>query len=716
MKRRAGVCLAVAAVILACGAARGGVAKVEGGIEFTYHDPYAGSVHLAGQFNNWSMNTTPLTMDEDGTWRVVVSLAPGKYEYKFVVNGSEWVADPDNPRIVGAYGNSEVVIDEDGEPVIPGGVAAISNTPVNSRVMINGWYRATYETRSDVPSDPRWRLSRPSHEFYISVSPTIGEAVSGSATLRATSGAGDIKEIHVDVYSGHVSLEGGPFSVTGWYNEEAVQFDDPLELVGHMDLPGTLVEEHIAFGRGAQGVTAKTSFLGIDATAVYANQYDFDYRNDPSVYDNTDTDFVGGRLKRPVGPLTVGVTYASWRDGWWIDWTGTNECPSLDEYIAESGTTSDWFELSNTEQWIGADVAWPGAVGGLDLRAEYASFGYKGLWDMGNREKVEGEDYSNGAIDVPFGDAKGWALTGEVAGSPIQSVDVGLKVTKASFDGMDGDEEYVAFVAPGWWEWMACGHGVEPGWWEWMACGHGVAHLLREYTEVRYDGSPLTVDVFGALPEFEAWAYELDAGLSFGIFDLGLEYDRTTSEGAFPEDADWVDGPAGYDASSARFAGRFRADILKDRLWLELEGGSLTYELDADEGLGDLAESAELFDTLELIARGRVSFSDCWGLLMDVRRITYKDVSGGGARGTGDESFLAPYFGISYSPRENVEVRLGYGVDPMNYMDTPVEGRSDGRERWRAQYLWDHSDYGVLEAEKALEDARTVGLMAVIVF
>ena len=74
---------------------------MEGGIEFTYTDPNAGSVTLAGIFNSWSMNANPLAMDEDGVWRVVMALGPGTYEYKFVVNGSEWVADPENPRVVG---------------------------------------------------------------------------------------------------------------------------------------------------------------------------------------------------------------------------------------------------------------------------------------------------------------------------------------------------------------------------------------------------------------------------------------------------------------------------------------------------------------------------------------------------------------------------------------------------------------------------------------
>ncbi|MEE8572970.1 MAG: glycogen-binding domain-containing protein, partial [Gemmatimonadota bacterium] len=154
MKHRgiAGVALVVAVALLAAGPARSAVSKVDGGIEFTFDHPNAGSVSLAGEFNNWNANADPLTQGEDGVWRVVVDLGPGDHEYKFVVNGSEWIADPENPRVLGDYGNSGITINDDGEPVAAGDEEAISNTPVNSRVMLTGWYRTTYQMQSDVTS------------------------------------------------------------------------------------------------------------------------------------------------------------------------------------------------------------------------------------------------------------------------------------------------------------------------------------------------------------------------------------------------------------------------------------------------------------------------------------------------------------------------------------------------------------------------------------
>jgi 1,4-alpha-glucan branching enzyme len=33
----------------------------------------------------------------DGVFEVTLALAPGRYEYKFIVNGERWLTDPENP-------------------------------------------------------------------------------------------------------------------------------------------------------------------------------------------------------------------------------------------------------------------------------------------------------------------------------------------------------------------------------------------------------------------------------------------------------------------------------------------------------------------------------------------------------------------------------------------------------------------------------------------
>lgn len=68
-------------------------------IEFEFDAPMAGEVYLAGEFNEWSPTADPMEKGADGIWRVTLALKPGRYEYKFVVDG-DYIEDPNNPDTV----------------------------------------------------------------------------------------------------------------------------------------------------------------------------------------------------------------------------------------------------------------------------------------------------------------------------------------------------------------------------------------------------------------------------------------------------------------------------------------------------------------------------------------------------------------------------------------------------------------------------------------
>jgi 1,4-alpha-glucan branching enzyme len=82
------------------------------GVIFRYFDQNARRVTLVGDFNNWSPTADPMVDENgDGEWTLVYNLPPGVYEYKFVVDGTEWVPDPRNPEKVsdGFNGENSVV-------------------------------------------------------------------------------------------------------------------------------------------------------------------------------------------------------------------------------------------------------------------------------------------------------------------------------------------------------------------------------------------------------------------------------------------------------------------------------------------------------------------------------------------------------------------------------------------------------------------------------
>ncbi len=54
------------------------------------------SVFVAGSFNNWDPVSHPMTEGQGG-YSTTLDLAPGLYEYKFVIEGV-WTLDPDPSR------------------------------------------------------------------------------------------------------------------------------------------------------------------------------------------------------------------------------------------------------------------------------------------------------------------------------------------------------------------------------------------------------------------------------------------------------------------------------------------------------------------------------------------------------------------------------------------------------------------------------------------
>ena len=65
---------------------------------FLLHAPKARQVALVGDFNDWAREGTPMSdPDENGVWTVSVPLQAGRYQYKFLVDGKQWVVEPDAP-------------------------------------------------------------------------------------------------------------------------------------------------------------------------------------------------------------------------------------------------------------------------------------------------------------------------------------------------------------------------------------------------------------------------------------------------------------------------------------------------------------------------------------------------------------------------------------------------------------------------------------------
>lgn len=73
--------------------------------------PQAKRVNVAGSFNSWDTKSVTAKRDSKGTWSVKMSLKPGRYEYKFLVDGS-WLIDPQSPSLVtNSFGTQNSILE-----------------------------------------------------------------------------------------------------------------------------------------------------------------------------------------------------------------------------------------------------------------------------------------------------------------------------------------------------------------------------------------------------------------------------------------------------------------------------------------------------------------------------------------------------------------------------------------------------------------------------
>ncbi len=72
----------------------------------------AKAVSVVGEFNDWNADWHPLQQVDGETWRITLQLAPGTYQYKFVIDGTRWEDDADNPkRAMNEFGTTNSILE-----------------------------------------------------------------------------------------------------------------------------------------------------------------------------------------------------------------------------------------------------------------------------------------------------------------------------------------------------------------------------------------------------------------------------------------------------------------------------------------------------------------------------------------------------------------------------------------------------------------------------
>jgi chromosome partitioning protein len=75
-----------------------GVKQLGEDVVFSVRFEAARRVLIAGDFNNWTPESTPMISAGPGSWTMSLPLRPGRYRYRLIVDG-KWVTDPNNKYV-----------------------------------------------------------------------------------------------------------------------------------------------------------------------------------------------------------------------------------------------------------------------------------------------------------------------------------------------------------------------------------------------------------------------------------------------------------------------------------------------------------------------------------------------------------------------------------------------------------------------------------------
>jgi hypothetical protein len=110
--------------------------------EFWLQNDFAAKVSVAGEFNGWNKESTPLQRKGNKWVRSITLPLGGKaqYQYKFVVNGNDWLTNDSMPITDDGRGNRNNVINVPNSQQAVGGFAGPSfsvSMPRSSNRQIN---------------------------------------------------------------------------------------------------------------------------------------------------------------------------------------------------------------------------------------------------------------------------------------------------------------------------------------------------------------------------------------------------------------------------------------------------------------------------------------------------------------------------------------------------------------------------------------------------
>lgn len=710
-------------LLVAVSSAEASVEAVEDGIRFSYFDPNAGTVFLAGAFNGWNASGNPMVKDGD-TWSVTLSLSAGTHEYKFVVDG-QWVADPENPVTAGEFGNSVVKVGADGKLA---GMEATSNTPYSPKIFLGGRVIGLFISRENEVKGDRYELNRPTMDFDLDWKIRVNDVMDMYLVTKINNenepSTTDYWKTNLHFDRGLIDVHGGKLRVRMFDNWAVGRFDDPLALLGGIGI------YDFDFGYDQQGLKVETNLWGADFTLVYSDDFEnggtenplpdtigveteiavFDsttmrFRNAGAVvgiydsyYEDNDKDVLAFRVKYPLAGCKLGASAR-------ID-RGYNPGSMMvfeaDGSIANTTGSLQVFDKS-WELWRagGGDIEWGGGEKPYVVRAEI----------LHGRAEIQAVSGTEADIVVRTDSTED-----EIYGDVIYSYEIVKSAAVEIEDRKFEVDRSNRFYLGGEYKLEDLGLGLGLSW-------ERETHAQTYYATSIMDTLDNTMDLFTLTLEKEfteflgrSWTIAIEAER------FAFDYDTRTPWGNqlwFDYRNFWM-GKDDHEVSPEKLVllGGGNAFIARPTLSTTLwDPWKMNFVFQGTCSRVDLDKKPKFMEGLFQIKaypRNRIR------LYSDTRIATYDDPVL-----NLDDTYLSTFFEIAYEVSNGIEISLSFGVDPIvvdretnqySYQgrdDFLFEGGANG-DVARRNYM-SLAKY-IPEAEKALENERRIQIEGIVRF
>ena len=234
------------------------VEVTKNGIQFEYRDKNAQNVFLVGSMNNWNTTENPMEKFDNGLWKIVLKLEPGKHSYKFMVGGN-WHFDQDNPSFEDdGYGGSNSVIEIDNNGNLITNNAQNSDgikSSFNPKIYFKGQYFSNNMFLKN--ETDRFMLDKPENDLNFGINIKFNSNFEGITVLNVNNReeGSEMWKTHFNYKRTYLKLNADYFNVIAFDNFGLFTFDDPLHIVGDIGYNG------YDFGYDFSGIYVESSNL-----------------------------------------------------------------------------------------------------------------------------------------------------------------------------------------------------------------------------------------------------------------------------------------------------------------------------------------------------------------------------------------------------------------------------------------------------------------------